>query len=439
METGSLPTMRDEQQLVKTVMWRLLPLVALCYLAAVIDRGNVGFAKLQMTADLRMTEQQYALGASFFFIGYVFCEIPSSLAVHRFGARIWFARIMLTWAIANILIAFAFSGISFAVLRLLLGIAEAGLFPGALYFLTLWFPQRYQARAVALLQLGSALGQALSALISGPLLDFNGVLGLAGWQWVFIGTSIPPLLLVIAVYFLLPDRPSEANFLTLDEKAQLTAAIARDKPNPVIHGNPLAALWDYRVLFFALVYSLILTALYGVIYWLPTVIRGFGVSGTQNGVLTAIPWALSALVLVCIPARLGHARSITLAIAATALFGATAFVLSFVLSTNLQLYVALSLGTPAITMVIALFWSMPSRFFAGARAAASISAISTLGNLGGFFAPNLMPWANQITGRAVGSMLVPGACLAVIGAGAILFWATTPKADVTGGKQGFET
>jgi MFS family permease len=431
MKNELVASLEDEDQLVNKAMWRLLPLVALCYLAAVIDRGNVGFAKLQMVADLRMTEQQYALGASCFFIGYVFCEIPSSLAVHRFGARIWFIRIMLTWAIANFLIAFVLSGVSFTALRLLLGIAEAGLFPGALYFLTLWFPQRYQVRAVALLQLGSPIGQVVSALTSGPLLDFNGILGLAGWQWVFIGTSIPPLLLVFAIYFWLPDKPSDAKFLSPHEKAQLDAAVARDKRGHVIHGNPLAALWDHRVLFFALIYSLILTALYGVIYWLPTVIRGFNVSGTQNGILTAIPWGLSACALLCIPTRLGEKRRITLALAATAMFGAAAFFLSFALSTNSQLYVALSLGTPAITVLIALFWSMPSRFFTGARAAASIAAISTLGNLGGFFAPNLMPWANQVTGRAVGSMLVPGACLAVIGMGAVLFWMVTPPVQVS--------
>jgi MFS family permease len=296
----------DERQLMRRVTLRLMPLVTLIYLIAIIDRSNVGFAKLQMVQDLHMSEAVYGLGASLFFIGYLVFEIPSTLAVHRFGARGWLARIMLTWGIVTILLAFAYSTTSFYVLRLLLGVAEAGAYPGLIYFITLWFPPTYRVGVVGVLTLGSAFGNMLGALVGGPLLDLNGVLGFAGWQWVFLATGVPAVIMTFAILLFLPSRPSDARFLSDEEKTWLNAALRRGQDEARPHGSIVSVIWDSRVLFFSLMYALILCALYGVIYWLPTVVKGFGVTGTQNGLISSVPWAVAAIALMIIPRRLEH-------------------------------------------------------------------------------------------------------------------------------------
>lgn len=410
----------QERQLIRRLMWRIMPLVTLMYLVAIIDRANVGFAKLQMVRALHMSEVAYGLGASLFFIGYLVFELPSALAVHRYGARLWFARIMLTWGIVTVLLAFAFSGPVFYSLRFLLGVAEAGLYPGAIYFLTLWFPQRYQVRMLGILTLGSAFGNLSGSILAGTLLDLDGILGLDGWQWVFLATGIPPIVMAAVVLVFLPDLPSKAWFLSASEKTRLEAAIARDKPTAIVHGNPFKLLLDRRVLWFSLLYILILISLYGVIYWLPTVVKGFGVSGTQNGLLNMIPWALAAVMLVWLPPRLKEEKVVLTAIAVIAVVGLICFFSSTMLTDNAMRFAALAIGTPCISLLLPCFWSLPSRYFAGRAAATSIAAISTVGNLGGFLAQNLMPWVGQVMDSAVSAMIVPALCLTALGASAAL-------------------
>jgi MFS family permease len=234
----------DERQLMRRVTLRLMPLVTLVYLIAIIDRSNVGFAKLQMVQDLHMSEAVYAFGASLFFIGYLVFEIPSTLAVHRFGARGWLARIMLSWGIVTILLAFAYSTTSFYVLRLLLGIAEAGAYPGLIYFITLWFPPTYRVGVVGVLTLGSAFGNMLGALVGGPLLDLNGVLGFAGWQWVFLATGVPAVIMAFAILLFLPSTPSPARFLLAEEKTWLSAAVQRGQIEAHPHGSIVSVIWS---------------------------------------------------------------------------------------------------------------------------------------------------------------------------------------------------
>ena len=281
--------------------WRLLPLLTLVFLVSVIDRSNIGFAKLQMLHDLRMTEGVYGLGASLFFVGYFLFEVPSSVAAHRFGARIWLARIIGAWALITVLLAFTSSVAMFYSLRFLLGLAEAGAFPGIVYFLTLWFPRAHLVRAVGVVTLGSALGNMLGAIISGALLDLQGTLGLAGWQWVFIATAGPAILLTGAVLKWLPDSPRDARFLTDAEKEWIASTVGSEANPCPPQIKALSVLRDGRVFFFAAVYALIMMSLHGVIYWLPTVVQGFGVTGSQNGLLNAIPWAAAAIALSSLP------------------------------------------------------------------------------------------------------------------------------------------
>lgn len=361
-----------ERAVMAKIARRLMPLLVIMFLIAFIDRQNVGFAKLQMVHALGMTETSYGLGASLFFIGYLLFEVPSTLALHRFGARLWLARIMMTWGVITVLLGFTHSTGVFYVFRFLLGVAEAGFYPGVIYYLTLWFPQSHRTRVLGLFTLGSALANMLGSLAGGLLLSLDGRLGLAGWQWVFVATGLP----AIAV-----------------------------------------ALVDPRVLMFALAYMLMSTSLYGVTYWLPTLLKSNGVPSSLNGLLNMIPWAIAALLLLWLPARLKRERIVLKAVAAVAGVGVAGFALSLALPGLPLRFAALVLGGACIPLLYPCFWSLPPRFFSGARAAASIAAINSIGNLGGFFAQNLMPYVGKAAGSAGAPMLVPVVCLAALGVG----------------------
>lgn len=400
----------NEQELIRRLSWRILPMVMGLYLCAIIDRSNIGFAKLQMIDELHLTEVGFALGSSLFFFSYIAVEIPSALAAYRFGARLWLARIAFTWGLLTVLLAFSNSGFTFYALRFLLGAAEGGLYPAAVFYLTLWFPERHRAHALAVLTLGSAFGNMLSALISGPLLDLHGMGGLSGWQWVFIATGLPPILLSLVVLKFLPSNLAEADFLSSEEKAWLSAS----RQEPEHHGNPLGAMVDPKVLGLAVVYTLINISLFGVIYWLPTVIKGFGVTGTQNGLLNAVPWALAAVLLSTLPRRLQTERAILMAAAIFTLVGLCSFAAATMLPSNSLRFAALAIGTPCISLLYPCFWFFPSRMFKGSRGAAGIAVINTIGLLGGFIGQNLMPSVAQAVGSSVGAMIVPAVCLGML-------------------------
>ncbi len=410
--------------LMNRIMWRIMPLLMGMMMLSVIDRSNVGYAKLQMASSLGMTETMYGLASSLFFIGYSFFEIPSALAAHRFGARVWFARILLTWGLLTVALGFTMSGSVFAAVRFLVGVAEAGAYPGIIFYLTLWFPKRYQVQAVALLTIGSPLGNMFGSLFGGAFLDLNGLFGLAGWQWVFIVTGAPAVILFVLILRFLPDNPLKADFLAPAEKAWLADELRRDETAAAMHTSPLRVLIDLRVWWFALVYTMITLALYGIIYWLPTVVMGFGTTGTQNGLLNALPWAVAAVVLVWLPRHLREYRTVLVGMALIALCGMSAFFTSTMLTQNWMRYVALAVGTPCVSLLFPCFWYLPSQIFKGAHAAAAIAAISTIGSLGGFVAQNLMPWVAHWTGSALAAMAVPATSLALLAVSALIMLAT---------------
>ncbi|MFD1555116.1 MFS transporter [Paraburkholderia silviterrae] len=417
----------EERQVMSKIARRLLPILVVMFLISFIDRQNVGFAKLQMVHSLHMTETAFGLASSLFFIGYLLFEVPSTLALHRFGARVWLARIMLTWGVITVLMGFTTSMQVFCGMRLALGIAEAGFYPGVIYYLTLWFPQSYRARVLGVFTLGSALANMLGSLVGGWLLSLNGVWGLEGWQWVFIATGLPAVLVAVMVFKLLPASYREAGFLSEHEKELVAAALEREKPEHAEHGQPWKALLDPRVMLFAATYMLMSTSLYGVTYWLPTLVKSFGVSSSTNGMLSMLPWALSVLLLLYLPGKLRRAKSILRAISIVAALGALGFLLSLVLPSTPLRFIALVFGGACIPLLYPCFWSMPPRYFTGARAAASVAAINSIGNLGGFFGQNLMPIAGKATGTAFGPMIVPIVCLAVLGVGAFIAWARSGR------------
>jgi MFS family permease len=410
--------------LMRRIMWRIMPLMVGMMMLSVVDRSNVSYAKLQMVGSLGMSETTYGLASSLFFIGSLVFEVPSALAAHRFGARLWFARILLTWGLLTVLLGFTFSGSLFAVGRFLIGAAEAGAYPGIIFYLTLWFSKRYRVQAIALMTIGSPLGNMFGSLFGGLLLNLDGALGLAGWQWVFIATGVPAVLLFALIVKYLPNGPQDAGFINDREKAWLSGELSRGEISQTLHTNPLRVLLDWRVWWFSLVYSMITLALYCVIYWLPTVVKGFGATSTQNGLLNSLPWALVALVLLWIPRHLREHRNVLVGMALIALCGAAAFLTSTLLSENWMRYVAFVVGTPCISLMFPCFWYLPSQIFKGAHAAAAMAAITTLGSLGGFLSQNLMPWVAHWSGSALAAMLVPAASLALLAVSALIMLAT---------------
>lgn len=412
--------MQDEDHVIGRVMWRLLPLLILLYLCAYIDRQNVSFAKLQMLDSLHMSEVAYGLGASLFFVGYLIFEIPSNLALHKVGARRWIARIMLTWGIVTLLLAFTSSAAMFYILRFLLGAAEAGLYPGVIYYMTLWFPERHRVRVVGYFTLGSSLGNMLGAGINGYFLSLNGVLGLEGWQWVFVATGIAPVLLTVVTLRYLPEGPRNAAFLTPSEQDFVVAAVGRGGGSPPGKHNPLAVLAQPRIFVLAFFYMMISMSIYGITYWLPTVVKGFGVTTTTNGLLNMIPWALTSLVLLWLPGRLKEPNAILRCVGFAAVFGIVCFVVSTVAQSPVVRLAALSFGAPCLYIMIPCFWWIPARLMTGVQAAAGIAAINALANVGGFFGQNVMPWVQRETGSTAMPMIVPALCLGVLGLGALV-------------------
>ena len=411
-----------ELELMRRLGWRLLPLLILIFLVAFIDRQNVGFAKLQMLTDLHISEASYGFGASLFFLGYVMFEVPSCLGLQRYGARIWLARLTFSWGLVTLLLACTSSAAMFYVLRFLLGAAEAGFYPGAVFYISLWFPEPYRIRMLGFFSIGSSLGNMFGALINGVLLGADGTLGLRGWQWVFIGSGIVALLLTAIVLRYLPSSRDDAHFLSREDREHLAAAHAR-QPAPInVQGSPWSALWDPVVIGFGLIYVLQATAFYGVTYWLPTIVRAFGVSSAINGLLNMIPWALSAAALIIVPRFVRNDRAVFRTISGTTLLGAMCFVASLLLANNTLRFLALAIGGPCIALLNPLFWIFPPRFLSGVRAAAGIAAINSIGNLGGFLAQNLAPWVERRTGSVDAPMLVPAVCLFAICAGSVVLY-----------------
>lgn len=422
------PLTAQDEQLIRRVWWRITPLIMMTYLVSVIDKMNVSFAKLQMVHDIGLTETAYGLASSLFFIGYLAFEVPSALGVHRFGAPKWFFRIMLSWGIATLVIAYISSGTMFAALRFLVGAAEAGLYPGIIYYLSIWLPRRYQVRGLALLTLGSALGNTLGSAFGGALLSLDGVWHHAGWQWVFIITGLLALMAAPVVLFALPERAETATFLAPDERSRLTRMIADEAPGTSHSGNIWAVLSDRRVLVLALGYMVLTVSLNGVIYWLPTVIKGFGVSSSTIGMMTMVPWALTSVLLLTVPRLLKTDSHIRVAAMIIGMTGALAFVVSPMLSDPTARYIALVIGTPCTSMLLPCFWSLPSKYFSGRRMASSLATISSIGNFGGFLAQNMMPWIGKTLGHSGQAMLLPAVCLLLLSVTALVMQLTMRRA-----------
>lgn len=401
------------------VTWRLLPFLFICYVAAYLDRVNVGFAKLQMLNDLQFSEAVYGLGAGIFFIGYFLFEVPSNILMHRLGARVWIARIMVTWALISAASMFVKTPAMFYTLRFLLGLAEAGFFPGIVLYLTYWFPAARRGRMNALFMIGIPVAGVFGGPLSGWIMQaFNGVHGLANWQWLFLLEAAPSLVLGIATLFLLPNGIRSAAWLDEREKQLLEARIARETPAGADHSLK-GVVSNGRVWWLAAIYFCCMMGLYGVSFYLPTLIATAGVKGVlEVGLLTAVPYAVGIVSMILVARSSDRSNERRWHLALAALAAAAGFYASTLHTGSVALaLVTLSLGTAGILSMMPVFWTYPSALLTGAAAAAGIALINSIGNLAGFVSPSIIGWMKEVTHSTNAGLLVVAAALVV---GAVL-------------------
>ncbi|MFN8668731.1 MAG: MFS transporter [Gemmatimonadaceae bacterium] len=391
-----------ERRAYARVTWRLIPFLFACYVVAYLDRVNVGFAKLQMLGDLGMSETAYGIGAGIFFIGYFLFEVPSNLILHRTGARRWIARIMVTWGVLSAATMFVPNATAFYALRFLLGVAEAGFFPGIVVYLTLWYPAAYRARIMALFMTAVAVSGVIGGPLSGGILSgLAGRNGWAGWQWLFLLEALPAIALGIATWFYLDDSVEGARWLSDDEKALLQARL-RAEPSGVEHPHVWATLRDGRVLALGLLYFLSVLGLYGLSFWLPQLIRTLGIAEPWRvGVLSAIPYAVAAVTMVLVGRSSDRRGERRWHLVASAVTGAAGLVAAGLSRTDPVLgMIAFSVAAAGILSIPPIFWTFPTTYLRGASAAAGIAAVNSFGNLSGFVSPYMIGAVTDATGEA---------------------------------------
>ena len=410
--------MIEPQQVVRQVGWRLVPFLTLLYFVNFIDRVNVGFAALTMNAAIGLSPVAFGWGAGIFFLGYFFFEVPSNLALHRFGARRWIARIMVSWGIVSAAMALVAGPTSFVILRFLLGIAEAGFFPGIILYLTYWFPEAARARIVGAFMTAVPLSSVIGNPLSAFLLGFDGIGGIAGWRWLFILEGVPAILLGVAVWFYLPDRPVEARFLSVEARNWLTATLAAEHDTQTARGrfNLIAALANPKVLLLAAIYFGLVMSLYGVVLWLPQLASGFGLSTQQIGFVTAIPYLAAASGMYLFGRRSDACSERRVHLAFAAAIAGVALIATPYVGPPVVTLLVLCAAAWGIYAALPVFWAIPARFLAGAAAAGAIGLINSLGNLGGFVGPYLVGSLRQASGDFAVRLVVLGlGCLAAAG------------------------
>jgi D-galactonate transporter len=400
--------------------WRLMPFLMLCYLCAYLDRVNVGFAKLQMMNDLALSETVYGLGAGMFFIGYFLCEVPSNIILHRVGARIWIARIMITWGIISALFAFVETAWQFYILRFLLGVAEAGLAPGLLLYLTYWFPSYRRAKMTVLWFIAIPLSGMIGGPLSGWIMNhFAGFHGWTGWQWMFVIEAIPTVVVGLMVLGYLKDGVHQASWLDDEEKALIVRELEEDNQQKVTHASPAAFIRDRRLWLLASIYFCVVMGQYAITFWLPTLVRNAGVSDPLNiGLLTSLPY-MCAIVAMLLAGRSGDKhRERRWHLIVPMLLGALGLTLAAALGGNVVLSIlSLCLAASGILSASSMFWMLPTTLLGGVSAAAGIAAVNSFANLAGFCSPYLIGWITTVTGSsAIGMYLITG----VLAGGALL-------------------
>lgn len=394
----------------RKIAFRLMPFLMLCYFCAYLDRVNVGFAKLQMMSDLQFSEAVYGLGAGIFFIGYFLCEVPSNIVLHKVGARRWIARIMITWGILSGCFAFVQTEWQFYTLRFLLGVAEAGLAPGLLLYLTYWFPSYRRARMTVLWFIAIPISGMIGGPLSGLIMDrMSGVHGWFGWQWMFVIEAIPTVLVGLLVLAVLKDSVQDANWLTQDEKNLVKQELAQDNQHKEGHASVKEFIADKRLWLLAGIYFCVVMGQYAITFWLPTLIRNSGISDNWHiGLLTSLPY-MCAIVVMILAGRSGdHFQERRWHLIIPMCAGAIALTFATLFASNLMLsLICLCIAASGVLTASSLFWMLPTNFLGGVSAAAGIAAVNSFANLAGFCSPYLIGWVTTNTGsNAIGMFLI---------------------------------
>jgi MFS transporter, ACS family, tartrate transporter len=422
MKSAAMEGRELEFATMRKVSRRLIPYLFVLYVTAYLDRINVGFAQLQMKSALGFSDTVYGLGASIFFLGYFLFEVPSNLILARTGARVWIARIMITWGLISSAMAIVRTPPEFYALRFLLGVAEAGFFPGVIYYLSQWFPAAARASAISRFMTAAAVAGIVGGPLSAALFALDGMSGLAGWQWIFLAEGIPAVVLGVTTLWFLTDRPAEAKWLSPASREYLDRTMRAEMADIERRGHVSLrrallhpTVWRLSLLSFTL-----LVGLYSISFWLPQIVESLS-SGdnVEVALLSGIPYVAAAVAMVIVGAHSDRNRERCLHIAGAALVGAAGLGATAVLQTPVPGLIALSVATTGVFSAIPVFWSLPTTFLNGTAAAGAIALINSLGNLGGFFGPYLIGRVRDLTGGFAGGLmsiaviLVGSAALAV--------------------------
>jgi MFS family permease len=423
--SDAAPSAVVDESIYAKVTRRIVPLLFMCYVVAYLDRVNVGFAKIQMLADLKFSETVYGLGAGIFFLGYFIFEVPSNILLHRVGARLWIARVMITWSIVSAATLFVKTPTMFYVLRFVLGLAEAGLFPGVILYLTYWYPARRRANILALFITGIPVAGLLGAPLSGWILNSaSGAHNLAGWQWLFLIEAVPSLVMGIVVLLYLDNSVEKAKWLSADEKALLARNLAIDSQGAQSH-RMRDGFTNPRVWLMCLLYFFIMMGLYGVGFYLPTLIKNTGVSNPLSvGLLTALPYAAAVVAMLLVSRHSDARRERRWHITIPALVGTLGWIASAVFMHEAVLAtIGLTVATAAVLVTMTQFWVLPTAMLTGAAAASGIAVINSVGNLAGFVSPYLIGGIIDATHSTLLAVIALAISMLVVGALAL----TLPK------------
>ena len=404
-----LPPPIDRAVVLSRVTRRLIPFAFICYVVAYIDRVNIGFAARELQHDLGLSATQYGLGAGLFFLGYCVFEIPSNLILERVGARLWIARIMIVWGLVSMATMFIYDVTSFMAARIILGIAEAGFFPGMVLYVTYWIPANERARVNALFMTAAPVSVIVGAPVSEALLSMHGLWGLRGWQWLFLLEGLPAVVLGVMALKVLTDRPEQADWLKPDERDWLAATMTAERAarSESGHASVGRSLRSGRVWLLSIVYLLNASVTYGIFLWLPRMLQDTAGPGVSVGLLTALPFVAALIAMVLIGRHSDKTGERKLHVAACAITAAIGLFLAVAFRNHLYwLVLAFTICQIGQRSVMSVFWTMPPMLLAGTGAAGGIALINAIGNLGGFFGPNVMGSLFDLTGGYSGGLLV---------------------------------
>ncbi len=401
---SSAPTELDplERETIHRVAWRLMPILMLGYFCAYLDRVNVGFAGLTMMKALGFSAAVFGFGGGVFFFGYFLAEIPSNLLLNKVGARRWIARILFTWGIISALTAFVWNDWSFYGVRFFLGLAEAGFYPGIVLYLTWWFPSYYRSRMMAIFQSASVISLIVGPPVSAWLLTLDGTYGLAGWQWLFLVEAVPPLVMCFVTWFLLTDHPKDAAWLRPDQRTWLQARLdSEQRQREAVHNYGLGeAMSNPRVWLLTLVYFGQNVSNYGLLIFLPQIVKSFGISTQMTGWVSAIPFVFAAFAMIYWGLRSDHSGNRSMYVASACALCAAGLAACTFIGTGhpVWMMVALILGVMGQQSIAPTFWPLPTAMLSGLAAAGGIALINSVGNLGGFLGPYMFGLIKDATG-----------------------------------------